>query len=213
MSQSTSPINYTTSTIQWMNSLSNNVYDIQTMSTQLNKQCPNCKCWFNTQKSFKHHIKHCRRTNCEETGNDIGISAANPLLSIITPGVETNVFQQSNLTQSYEDEYEDIQQIKDFVDSTFDSDNWVNNDEELKEDMDDNTSLLQPQIQLMAVTKFQILLNDFLIKHKASLLLYDEICQLFEQYISSPTFDRFAKFKSRRSLLTSTQKTLNSKAL
>jgi hypothetical protein len=65
----------------------------------------------------------------------------------------------------------------------------------------------------MAVTKFQILLNDLLIKHKASLLLYDEICQLFQQYISSPNFDRFAKFKSRRSLLTSTQKTLNSKVL
>lgn len=65
----------------------------------------------------------------------------------------------------------------------------------------------------MAVTKFQILLNDLLIKHKASLLIYDEICNLFEEYISSPNFDRFAKFKSRRSLLTSTQKTLNSKAL
>jgi hypothetical protein len=65
----------------------------------------------------------------------------------------------------------------------------------------------------MAVTKFQILLNDLLIKHKTSLLIYDEICHLFGQYISSPNFDRFAKFKSRRSLLTSTQKTLNSKAL
>jgi hypothetical protein len=65
----------------------------------------------------------------------------------------------------------------------------------------------------MGVRKFQILLNDLFIKHKASLLLYDEICQLFEQYISSPNFDRFAKFKSRRSLLTSTQKTLNFKAL
>jgi hypothetical protein len=51
-----------------------------------------------------------------------------------------NVFQQSNLTQSYKDEYEDFQQIEGFVDSTFDSDSWVYNDEELKEDMDDNTS-------------------------------------------------------------------------
>jgi hypothetical protein len=41
--------------------------------------------------------------------NDMGISAANSLLFNITPGVETNVFQQSNLTQSYEDEYEDIE--------------------------------------------------------------------------------------------------------
>ena len=51
------------------------------------------------------------------------------------------MFQQSNLTQSYEDEYEDIQH------STFDSDSWVNNDEELKDDMDDNTSLVQLQIR------------------------------------------------------------------
>jgi hypothetical protein len=65
----------------------------------------------------------------------------------------------------------------------------------------------------MAVTKFQVLLNDLLIKHKASLLLYDEICHLFKEYMSSPNFDRFAKFKSRRSLLTSTQKIFNSKAL
>ena len=65
----------------------------------------------------------------------------------------------------------------------------------------------------MAVTKFQVLLNDLLIKHKASLLLYDEICHLFKEYTSSPNFDRFAKFKSRRSQLTSTQKTFNSKAL
>ncbi len=110
------------------------------MSTQSSKeQWPNCKRWFTTQKSFKHHIGHCRRTNCEETLNNLGISAANPLLSNFTPGVETNVCQQFNLTQSYEDEYEDIQQIEDFVPSTFDSDGWVNNDEEFKEDMDDNT--------------------------------------------------------------------------
>ena len=101
--------------------------------------------------------------------NNLGISAANPLLSNFIPGVETNVFQQSNLTQSYKDGYNDLQQIDGYVDSTFDSDSWVNNDEELKEDMDDNTSSVWPQIRLMAVTKFQVLLNDLLIKHKAML--------------------------------------------
>ena len=65
----------------------------------------------------------------------------------------------------------------------------------------------------MAVTKFQVLFNDLLIKHKASLLLYDEICHLFEQYILSPNFNRFDKFKSRRSLLTSTHKTFIFKTL
>ncbi len=40
------------------------------------------------------------------------------------------MFQQSNLAQLYEDEYDDFQQIEGFVDSTFDSDSWANNDEE-----------------------------------------------------------------------------------
>jgi hypothetical protein len=109
------------------------------MSTQSNKHC---KCWFTTQKSFQHHIRHCRRTDCEETFHDIGSSAANLLLSNFTPGVETTVLQQSNLNKSYKNEYEDIEQIEDCVASTFDSDSWVVNDEELKEDMDDNTSFL-----------------------------------------------------------------------
>jgi hypothetical protein len=64
--------------------------------------------------------------------NNLGITAANPLLSDFTPGVETNVFQQSNLTQLYKEGYEDFQQIEGFVDFTFDSDSWVNNNEELK---------------------------------------------------------------------------------
>jgi hypothetical protein len=67
-------------------------------------------------------------------------------LSNFTPGVETNVFQQSNLTQLYKDEYDDFQQIEGVVGSTFDSDGWVNNDEEFKEDMDDNNSSVKPQI-------------------------------------------------------------------
>ncbi len=125
-----------------MNSSSYIVHDIQTMSIQSSKQCPNCKCWFTTQKSLKHRIRHCRRTNCEHTLNNLGVSAANPLLSNFTPGVETNVFQQSNLTQSYDDEYDDFQQIEGYVDSNFDSDSWVNIDEELKDDMDDSTSLV-----------------------------------------------------------------------
>jgi hypothetical protein len=91
------------------------------------------------------------------------------------------MFQQSNLTHLYKDEYDDFQKIEGYIDSTFDSDSWVNNNEELKENMDDNTSSVRPQIQLMTVTKFQVLLNDLLIKHKANLLLYDEICHLFKE--------------------------------
>ena len=55
--------------------------------------------------------------------------------------------------------------------------------------------------------------NDLLLKHKASLLLYNEIIDLFSSYILSPNFNRLDKFKSRNSLLQSTQKSLNTGCL
>jgi hypothetical protein len=63
--------------------------------------------------------------------------------------------------------------------------------------------------------RFQVMLNDLLLKHKAkaSLLLYDEIIELVSSYISSPSFNPFDKFKSIRSLLQSTEKSLNTSCL
>ncbi len=91
--------------ITLMNSWSNTTYDIPTKSTQLNKQCPHCQSWFTRQKSFKHHIRCCRRANHVEMFNDIGSTAANPILSIITPEVLTTVFEKSYLNQSDKDDY------------------------------------------------------------------------------------------------------------
>jgi hypothetical protein len=110
------------------------------MSTQSNKQCPNCKRWFTRQKSFKYHSRHCRRANFVKMYNDICSTAANPLLSIVTPEVLTNVFQQSYLNQSDKDDYIKTEQKDDYFASNFDSDSWENNDKELKKDMDDNPS-------------------------------------------------------------------------
>ena len=41
----------------------------------------------------------------------------------------------------------------------------------------------------MVITKCHVMLNDLLLKHKASLLLYDEIIDLFSSYILSPNFN------------------------
>ncbi len=89
--------------------------------------------------------------------NDIGSTAATPLLSIVTPEVLTSVFQQLNLNQSDEDDYKETEQNDDYLASNFDSDSWENDDEELKEDIDDNPSFWWCQMRMMAVTKFQIL--------------------------------------------------------
>jgi hypothetical protein len=55
----------------------------------------------------------------------------------------------------------------------------------------------------MAVTKLQVKLNDFINKNKASLGMYDDICHLFNDYISSGEFDPYAKLKKRTPFLRS----------
>ena len=54
------------------------------------KQCPNCNQWFIQQKSFRHHIIHCKRTIADETE-----SAVNQLLSLVS---STSVFEGGNST-------------------------------------------------------------------------------------------------------------------
>ena len=78
---------------------------------------------------------------------------------------------------------------------------------------DTETAFRPLRRKTMSVTKFQVMLNDLLLKHKASLLLYDEIIEVFSMYINSPDFNRFDKFKSRKALLLSTQKSLHTQCL
>ena len=100
------------------------------------------------------------------------------------------------------------------VAKTEDSDigeNKDNYDDTYNDDIDSSFRPLHRRT--MAVTKFQVMLNDLLLKHKASLLLFDEIIDLVSSYISLPNFNRLDKFKSRKSLLQSTQKSHNTSCL
>jgi hypothetical protein len=55
-------------------------------------------------------------------------------------------------------------------------------------------------MQTMAVTKLQVKLNDLNNKNKASLGMYDDICHLFNNYVSSGEFDPYAKLKKENTL-------------
>ncbi len=72
----------------------------------------------------------------------------------------------------------------------------VHNDSECQHG--EETNRLDEQLALMTSNTKQvsgndnsldIMLHDLLQKHKASLLLYDEISNLFNNYLASPTFD------------------------
>ena len=57
-----------------------------------------------------------------------------------------------------------------------------------------------------AISKVQIRLNDLINRHKAPLLLYDEIVHLFNDYISSENFSKYGKLCTRQSFIKQLEK-------
>jgi hypothetical protein len=60
--------------------------------------------------------------------------------------------------------------------------------------------------QSTAVSKGQIKLNNQINNHKASLKLYDDIVDLFHDYVSSPNFDKYAWSKKRKTFIQSMER-------
>jgi hypothetical protein len=60
-----------------------------------------------------------------------------------------------------------------------------------------------------AITKLQVKLNDIINNHKASLKMHDDIVNIFNEYITSPNFDKYAKLKTRKSFIQSMETSLN----
>ena len=174
------------------------------MSTNLYKQCPNCNRWFTKQQTFRHHIRACRRAMETKTSSGIATTSANHLLSIANTSL-------SKSSSTFKFDCDDGSSEIDVHTEVFD-----NNVTQFEDSETPNESfhVFQPsQRKRISVNNIDIMLHDLLLKHKASLLLYDKICNLFNRYIASPNFDRFAKLKTRKSLLWSTQKSMNTECL
>jgi len=77
-----------------------------------------------------------------------------------------------------------------------------------------NDDSYDPNEQLStAVSKVQIKLNNLINNHKASLKLYDDIVDLFNDYISSPNFEVFATLKRRKSFMKSMETSYRTRPL
>jgi hypothetical protein len=176
------------------------------MSGKLTKQCSNCFGWYSKLNGLKHHLRHCRRSNDCQTSEEVQRHMAHPMLSLSSI---SSVFASN---RSFQLEDENTHHVG--MDQTEDCDFGENRDgNDLTFDNDIGSSFRPLHWKTVAVTKLQVMLNDLLLKHKASLLLYDEIIDLISIYISSPDFNRFNKFKSRKILLQSTQKSLSTSCL
>jgi hypothetical protein len=61
--------------------------------------------------------------------------------------------------------------------------------------------------QTNASNLFQIMLHDLVMKHRASLQIFDDICNLVNEYTGSPDFSVYTKLPSRKSFLHSIEET------
>ena len=168
----------------------------------MKKQYPNCKGWYSNLKGLKQHLRHCRRSIDDLSSEEVHHHIANPTLSIRSSSAvfapNKSALSDEDMTYNHSDE-----------DISYNHGDLIQTVDSYKDNNEDDSGFRPLRRKTLAVTKFQVMLNDLLLKHKASLLLYDEIIELVSSYISSPSFNKFDKFKSRRSLLQSTEKSLN----
>jgi hypothetical protein len=138
-----------------------------------------------------------------KTSSGIATKHANPLLSIANTSLSKSL---STFKFDHDDKFD-----QDDSSSEIDIHNeevFDNNVTQFEDSETPNESfhLFQPsQRKQISVNNIDIMLHNLLLKHKASLLLYDKICNLFNSYLASPNFDRFAKLKTRKSATINTE--------
>jgi len=60
------------------------------MSTEMKKQCSNCLGWYTNLKGFKHHLRHCKKSNDSGASEEMQCNISNPTMSSI--GFESNIY-------------------------------------------------------------------------------------------------------------------------
>ena len=166
----------------------------------MNVQCTKCSMWYSNVNGLRIHLRYCKKGNDNDTFEEE---------DNISSGVKD---QSSDICFNNRSNHPDSDIL--YYPTAFDNDCEEYRDiREVMWDNDVDNSFHPSYRKTMAVTKFEIMLNDLLLRHRASLLLYDEIVALVNTYLSSPSFNRYDKIKSRRALLRSTQKSLNTSGL
>jgi hypothetical protein len=147
------------------------------------------------------HIRHCQP---KSTGSSVldhnRIKLQNPFLSLTTNAQSPNIAYNCNL---YNDQYADDDYADDQSSVNYDSNISHTNDIVDTDDINDNNfqepfiSLNKPSPQQTnASNQFQIMIHDLVMKHKASLQIFDDICNLVNEYTASPDFSVMTKLPS-----------------
>ncbi len=139
------------------------------------------------------HIWHCQP---KSTGSSLldqdRIRTLNPLLSLTTNGHSPNINYNCNL---YVDQYRDDDYGEDKTSvnnnsNTSGSEGILDNDNINENNLQEpfmSVNATSPQ-QTNATNRFQVMLHDLAMRHKASLQMFDDIWNLVNDYMSSPGF-------------------------
>jgi hypothetical protein len=147
------------------------------------------------------HIQHCqpKSTGLSVLNHD-PIRLQNPLLSLTTNAQSPTIDYNCNL---YDDQYADDDYADDQSSVNYDSNISHTNAIVDTDDINNNNfqepfmSLNKPSPQQTnASNRFQIVLHDLVMKHRASLQIFDDICNLVNKYTSSPDFSVTTKLPS-----------------
>ena len=180
------------------------------MTSKGSLQCPHCLQWITiSHGGFKKHIRSCLTTSIYgNTSSTDRMPPTNPLLSCsINTQRDNNA--QYDCHQYDEDNSTRVQESDDDSDNALD---YKADCEDLLHKVIGTTTAAQclpncKQRSNASVHKFQVMLLGIIYKHKASLKIYDDICQLFTDYSSSSDFDPHARLQSRKSFLRSIEET------
>ena len=153
-------------------------------------QCNTCQKWYANQRGLLVHLKYCteRHTNQQDNGDHLFLDH-NPLKSCYDQGEHRDPWAV------YDNELDELS-----IEENLSEDDLGDiNDEDNQCDSYQNKDTFGQSST--AISKVQIRLNDLINRHKAPLLLYDEIVHLFNDYISSDNFSKYGKLKTRQSFI------------
>ena len=172
------------------------------MSSNNIRQCPSCFGWFCTGSGGPtKHIHTCQHQShvYGSLGNELVLSK-NPLLSLTAENQshENDYNCDLYMHQSYEENnhcYNDSYPLIDddcsshCLDDSLDQYYLIHHGN--KDNQDSLPENASPQSD--APNRFQVMLHDLIIAHKASLHMFDDICNLVIEYTSSQEFSIHTK--------------------
>jgi hypothetical protein len=126
-----------------------------------------------------------------------GIRSQNPFLSLTTDAQSPNIDYNCNLYnyQYADDDYADDQSSVNYDSYISHTNDIVDTDKINDNDFQEPFMSLNkpPPQQTNASNWFQIMLHDLVMKHRASLQIFDDICTLMNEYTASPDFSVMKK--------------------